>query len=104
MLAVASRPVAGRSAKAAASWSLDHEYIILGELRGVSRAEMFDRAVGALDPVLAHLRVAATCDTKGSYLAMVRKQHGGHWLEKAHAALDTVATFVTTFAARTTPD
>src|SRR6185436_6419880 len=104
MLAVASRAVRGCSAKAATARRLDHEDVAGIHLRGVGRAETFDAAVDALDPVLARgARLTAgkpeRCDD-----AMIGEQHCGHRLEKAHAALRAVAAAMAPCSAGAAPD
>src|SRR5688572_25349692 len=95
MLAVASRPVRGLSAKAASARGLDHEHVAGAHLRRMRRAEMLDAAVDALDPVLPGRSRLAAGKPEGRDDTMIREQHCSHGLEEAHAALGAVAAAMT---------
>src|SRR6185295_1147483 len=104
MLAVASRAVRDRSAKAATARRLDHEDVAGVHLCGMGRTEILGAAVDALDPVLAFCARLTAREAEWRDDAMVREQHRRHRLEKTHTALRAVATAVTPCSARTVAD
>src|ERR671910_259290 len=100
MLAIASRAMRGCSAKTASAWRLDHEAVAGIHLRRMRRAEALDAAVDALDPILAGRAGLPACEPEWGNDAMIGEQHGGHWLQEAHATLAAVAATMTARATR----
>src|SRR5688500_640055 len=104
MLAVASRAMRGCSAKAASAWRLNHEDVAGTYPRRMRRAETLDVAVDALDPVLPGRAGLAAREPERRNDAMIREQHGGHRLQKAHATLASVAATMTSRTPRAATD
>src|SRR5687768_14936610 len=104
MLAVASRPMRGCSAKAASAWRLNHEDVAGTYLRRMRCAEALDAAVAALDPVLPGRAGLAAREAERRDDAMIREQHSGHRLQEAYATLASVAATMTSCATRAATD